>query len=297
MKKPILITGSHRSGSTWLGRIIGLSPEILYIQEPFNISIYPNSPLDYWFEYVSDSYPKEGQEDIKKYLSEFYNFNIIRLFKKSINAKHLYQIKSAFVYEYGCFVKRPLFKDPIALLSSEWFYKEFDADILVLVRHPAAFIASIKVKGWFFDFNNLLKQADLMRDYFSDYEAVMKIEQEKQDIISAGILLWSILYGYVLELQKRYMDNPNWTFLKHEDLSLNPVNVFKEIFKEKNIKFTDCVLQELELSSSSNEKELLRRNSKKNITSWKERLTTHEIEEIKEGTRPIWTKFYDDNDW
>lgn len=297
MRKPILITGSHRSGSTWLGRTMGLSTEILYIQEPFNISIYSNSPIEYWFEYVSDSYPKKGQEEIKKYLAEFYNFNIRRLFKKIRKAKHLYQIKSAFVYEYGCLVKRPLFKDPIALLSSEWFYKEFDADILVLVRHPAAFIASIKVKDWFFDFNNLLKQEDLMRDYLSAYEASMKIEQEKQDIISTGILLWSILYGFVIELQKRYKDNSKWTFLKHEDLSLNPIGVFKQIFKEKNLRFTDTVLQELKLSSSSGKKELLRRDSKNNITSWKGRLTANEIEKIKEGTRPVWTRFYNENDW
>ena len=37
--KPILVTGSHRSGSTWTGRIISAAPHVGYIHEPFNIGI------------------------------------------------------------------------------------------------------------------------------------------------------------------------------------------------------------------------------------------------------------------
>ena len=35
--RPILVTGSHRSGSTWLGQMIGASDAVGYIHEPFNI--------------------------------------------------------------------------------------------------------------------------------------------------------------------------------------------------------------------------------------------------------------------
>jgi len=35
--KPILVTGSHRSGTTWAGRVLAFSPTPLgYIWEPFN---------------------------------------------------------------------------------------------------------------------------------------------------------------------------------------------------------------------------------------------------------------------
>src|SRR5882672_1880226 len=34
--RPILVTGAHRSGSTWVGRMIARSPTIRYIHEPFN---------------------------------------------------------------------------------------------------------------------------------------------------------------------------------------------------------------------------------------------------------------------
>jgi len=37
MRKPILVTGSHRSGTTWAGRSLVLAPNTAYIHEPFNI--------------------------------------------------------------------------------------------------------------------------------------------------------------------------------------------------------------------------------------------------------------------
>lgn len=48
----ILITGSHRSGSTWIGRMLALSPKVGYIPEPFGLHHRPGllaSPFQWWF--------------------------------------------------------------------------------------------------------------------------------------------------------------------------------------------------------------------------------------------------------
>jgi hypothetical protein len=34
--RPILVTGAHRSGTTWVGRMLALVPGVEYIHEPFN---------------------------------------------------------------------------------------------------------------------------------------------------------------------------------------------------------------------------------------------------------------------
>ena len=34
--KPILITGTHHSGSTYVGKTIALSPQVIYLDEPFH---------------------------------------------------------------------------------------------------------------------------------------------------------------------------------------------------------------------------------------------------------------------
>jgi len=39
-KTKILVTGSHRSGTTWVAKMIANSPSVGYIHEPFNPTIY-----------------------------------------------------------------------------------------------------------------------------------------------------------------------------------------------------------------------------------------------------------------
>ena len=37
--RPILVTGSHRSGTTWVGHMLRMNPNLGYIFEPFNIEM------------------------------------------------------------------------------------------------------------------------------------------------------------------------------------------------------------------------------------------------------------------
>ena len=56
MKRPIVVTGSHRSGTTWVGRMLCLSGEAGYIHEPFNPVRTPSwfaDPVPYWYAYVT----------------------------------------------------------------------------------------------------------------------------------------------------------------------------------------------------------------------------------------------------
>ena len=34
--RPILVTGTQRSGSTWVGQMIASHPRVVYVWEPFN---------------------------------------------------------------------------------------------------------------------------------------------------------------------------------------------------------------------------------------------------------------------
>ena len=58
----ILITGSHRSGTTWIGRTISEHPKVEYIHEPFNVD-HPNPriglEINTWFAYYNSSNQKD----------------------------------------------------------------------------------------------------------------------------------------------------------------------------------------------------------------------------------------------
>lgn len=65
-KLPILVTGSHRSGTTWVGQMLATSENIGYIWEPFNKGEYIGNmnirEIKYWFTYVD----KNNNEEIIK---------------------------------------------------------------------------------------------------------------------------------------------------------------------------------------------------------------------------------------
>ena len=95
--------------------------------------------------------------------------------------------------------------------------------------------------------------------------------------------------------QEKYKDE--WYFIKHEDLSLQPTEEFEKLYNFLKIEMDNLVKDYILETTSSNEETLLKRDSRKNISSWKNRLTQEEIQEIKEGTREVWKYFYTEEDW
>ena len=71
MKKNILVTGCHRSGSTWTGHVIAKAKNIRYVKEPFNIgNKRNNAPFYYWFEHLNDA-SEIHQQKTRYYLNSF----------------------------------------------------------------------------------------------------------------------------------------------------------------------------------------------------------------------------------
>lgn len=68
-------------------------------------------------------------------------------------------------------------------------------NVLVQVRHPAAFCSSLKVKDWEFDFNNFLRQPLLIENYLYPFrDEIQEFAERKRNIIEQGILLWNCIH-------------------------------------------------------------------------------------------------------
>lgn len=297
MRKNILVTGAHRSGSTWTGKILSHSKNVRYIHEPFNLNKLTNSPpLTYWFEYINENSEVEKQAKVKSYLNSYLsrsiNVAIMNLLEvKSV--KDIYRFSKDYITRM--FNEINVIKDPIAFFSTEWIYKNFDCDVVIIIRHPAAFIASLKVKDWQFDFNNLLNQQNLIDELLiTERNNIVSYSKKDHDIVMQGILLWKIFYSTVIDFKKKY---PSWYYIKHEDLSSDPVLEFQKLYEYLDLQFDDKVRMKIFESTTSSKKTKLKRNSKQNIKSWKDRLTIEEIELIKQNTYPIWKEFYTEKDW
>ena len=64
VKRPILVTGAHRSGSTWTGKMLALAENAYYLHEPFNVGLRPDSPFEDWFTYLDPDQDLESQKGL-----------------------------------------------------------------------------------------------------------------------------------------------------------------------------------------------------------------------------------------
>jgi len=303
-QRPILVTGSLRSGTTWAGKMISVASEVGYIHEPFNLEIFmgvnPRS-FEFWFTYLDDADSETYGETFREILDFRYPFahnasqvrtprNVAKLLRdQGISAYH--RIRN----------DRPLVKDPIAFFSSDWLAGQFDMQVLVLIRHPAAFCSSLKILNWEIPFNHLLRQLLLMEKYLYPYEKEMvEFERNEKDIIDQGILLWNCIHFTVKKYQEK---NADWIFIRHEDLSLDPCDQFRLLYDKLNLKFTQKAKNAIEESSGSHNPveqipgKQLKRDSRKNVTNWKNRLSREEVERIRLKTTDLSSLFYTDSEW
>ena len=306
--KPILVTGSHRSGTTWVGKILASSSELVYISELFRPTSYRPEICKvhfyYWFTYITERNETQYYTPIKNLLNLQYNlFEGFRNVHSIRNILHISKEYFKFFYSRYISHSRVLIKDPIAIFSAGWLAKRFNMDVVVLIRHPAAFVSSLKRLNWTFPFSHFLEQRWLMKDYLYPFETEIKeFANHEHNIIDQGILLWRIIYYMVNIYRDKY---PNWIFKRHEDLSMNPVKEFEKLFARLSLEYTPKVRKIIKkYSSTSNPSEVpkgivhqLMRNSKANIKNWKHRLKQSEVTKIKEGTKDISSLFYSEKDW
>jgi len=199
---------------------------------------------------------------------------------------------------------RPLMKDPIAFFSAEWVARTFGADVVVMIRHPAAFAASLKRLGWVFPFGDLLRQPLLLQTHLGEFvDEIRRVkETDSRDVIEHAILFWRAVHRVVLKYQRSH---PDWTFLRHEDVSRAPVAHFEKLLAAVGLDFAPQVRRAVEEHSARDNPgrrpddviHELKLNSEANVWEWTRALTPAEVERVRRGTEDVAGHFYSDAEW
>jgi hypothetical protein len=303
---PILVTGAHRTGTTWVGKMLAASGEAAYISEPLNIWHRPGvliSPTRYWYTYLctenEDEYLSGLLQTLHFRYHTFAELRSLRFFKDIGRMGRDWSI-----FQSGrLFHKRPLLKDPFAIFSAPWFSERLGCQVVITVRHPGAFASSLKRLDWPFDLHDLLSQPWLMRDWLEPFRSEMEaMAKNPDDIIGQSCLLWRMVYQVVERFKKEY---PQFQIVRHEDLSLDPVGGYRVLYASLGLSFTpQAEAAILSSSSSENPVELSKRavhsvrlDSQANLHNWKRRLSPSEITRVRELTEEVAARYYPDLDW
>ncbi len=297
-KRGILVTGSHRSGTTWVGRMLSLPDNVVYIFEPFSLEVstkvIPYS-FQHWFPYIHDL---PDSEAFYRAMDQAIHFKYVpppapdlptHRALKSVVKGHL---KNALYRSRG---HLPLLKDPLALFSAKDLAARYDLDVVCMIRHPLAFCSSLKKWDWKFPFQHLLNQSRLIEHRFQHQaERIEHFATTEQPIVHQAALLWNLFHHVIRAYQQ---EHPDWHYHRHEDMVVDPVETFESLYQKLGLGFTPHIRGQLNASLSAKSGEtsdagFKARNAKSVTQTWKSRLNDDEINHILGETAELRAHFY-----
>ena len=219
-----------------MGTVLAGARRVAYLQEPFNplTPLNPRArgqwplPPDEWFLYVCAENGPAYAEPLGAILSLEYDVSSKVRRAEGLRGKAAAVRQWAYYRPHAVMRSRPLVKDPIAVFSAEWLADTFDMDVVMLVRHPAAFVASILRLEMPVRCSNLLRQPLLIRDLLGPFrEELEAFERTRPDALAEATMLWRLINHAVDGFRA---GRPDWIFARHEDLVRDRVGAFDELF-------------------------------------------------------------------
>jgi len=297
-----LITGTHRSGTTWLGRVVANAPGVSVLHEPFNRD-WGMAGVPSWYPYwtadgegpVIDRLIRDLLSGRAKYLRNQPSDNFIKArLRRAIGSRNEFQ------YHYARLVQRRklVLKDPLALLLTPHLVAEYDFKAVILIRHPGAFLVSLRRMSW---------QSSV--DWLSDKEEFIRMHAPYLAEIEAGSsfayragLFWKALYSFAMRVAKDYPAAVH--LIRHEDLSLSPHIHLPSVLNHLGIDDISHSLKYAKRSTTGNtvlppagQLHEFERDAKSLVTAWQREITEDECDDLRRATMPIVDHLYPDAPW
>ncbi len=260
LNNTILVSGTGRSGTTWLAELLTQIFKYRIIFEPFNprkVKICKNL-LN------------------KQYIPpDSINSTYSQLFNKILKG----EIRSLWVDQDNKYFRPQgrIIKTIRASFFLKWLKNNFPKiPIIYILRHPCAVVESRTRLNWATtDIDIILKQENLMKDHLSSLNHI--ISQAKTQI-ERNACIWAAENLVALNT----MEHNDWCITTYENLYLNPEMELKKIFRELkfDIDFNQNLIKNTLSFTVKKDSTLLKKTNP--IKAWRDILSTDEINQILE---------------
>jgi hypothetical protein len=312
-RAPVVVTGMARSGTSWVGRLLQASGELTYINEPLNPDHPPgrspgvlDASVEWHYQYIS-----EGNED--GWLAAFdetlrlrYHVGAeLRRNRSPYDLARMARYASSFLAG-RLLGRRALLDDPYALLASEWLADRLGCRVVVIVRDPAAMVASWRRLGWTTDLGELLHQPALMRDWLEPFRGELEaVAATPEDTVGRVAMLWRMLYLVAAAYERRC---PAVGIVRYEDLAADPVPTFAGLYAALGLDFDERAVAQVVRSTTGGARRTAHRwslsrsglsktgfrpmDSRANLVAWKRQLGGGEVARIRALTAGVADRWY-----
>jgi len=231
----VVVTGMPRSGTSWVGKMLQLSGEVVYVNEPMNPSHPPgrspgvlNADVEHYFHYIPGKPDGRWRTAFERTFA--LRYSLIAELRRNRSGYDLMRA-AKYLTEFGRGRLRgrtALLDDPYAVVSSGWLARTFDATVVVLVRDPVTLVASWRKLGWVVDPGELLAQPALISGHLEAEESRLRAAADSGDDVDKIIAVWRAVYLAVLDqaAQGRVL------IRRYEELAADPVAGFGGLYAD-----------------------------------------------------------------
>ena len=280
----LLIFSNPRGGSTWLAEVLNELPKSVIVHEPFRRGRLKefNELNFYWHQPIpSHANWPEARLAVKKLL----NREILRY---SLYAQNkIWEIPKAQYFIY---------KICHGNMLLAWLVDEFPVLPILITRHPCAVVASQMEHGGWEDIKNGANISDIpnfkFNEYYLQYQDILKSVSSVEENLAATwamTMIHSVLHPY---------NDKKWITVAYESLTQNfeyelsrifsrlqlPISHPEKFFARKNIP-----------SKSTSPSAYKYISSGKQLSKWKNHLSSKQQKNILSIIKEFDIKFYDKN--
>ncbi len=295
----LFVTGTPRSGTTFVGKVLSMGLHVDYIHEPFNPDCGMQGITEpYTYYRVSDDGWKSQTDAIFDYSLKLrtgiYPTDgfLFRLAKRMVGSRGPFNLRIA---RMNLFRKACVIKDPIGCFQTAFLYSHYDVKPIIMLRHPVSFVGSMMKLGWPSHLNALWKNRELRKDYPDAFDG-LQIEKPGNRV-SEYAWLWRIIYSVLL--RQRMETGGDWKLIRHEDLCVSPVEIFEELYVWSGLDWNDKIRERIQkMTGQRNRVEPKRvqdfyRDSRSLVSYQFERTTPEMREDIYRITSDVAIGFYE----
>jgi hypothetical protein len=274
--RAILLTGSGRSGTTWIQKVLGTLPGINQIFEPFN----PNFVKDIR---IMTGWSRENFPQTKSYYLR--SDGEYPQWKKYLECVLTGRVRNNWTerIQNDCSPNRYLIKFIRANLILGYIHAHYSPQTIYVIRHPCAVVYSRLRLNWHADVEDILSQEALVEDYLKSW--VRYIEKER-DLLGSHAVWWAV-ENLVASNELSNIDHYR---VSYEKLCQEPDFYFNDI--SKWLGYENLALTKDIYISSSRKDDISYSGNSERFSYWRERLSSDQVKRIIDWAHRLGLPWY-----
>jgi hypothetical protein len=255
VESPLLVTGLPRSGTSWTGKMLEASGQVVYVNEPMSPSRPPggspgvlNAQVEHRLHYIDPAAPGAWPQAFRSTLDlRFQTMAEIRSIRRPYQAARAVKYATAFAIGRHRH-RRAMLDDPNALFASRWLAEAMGVGVVFLVRDPVGVIGSWRQLGWNPHLDDLLAQDALIRDHFVHRRSDIEQAAATGDWLEQMCCLWNIGNEFI-DVARGEIGGV--IVRRYEDLAFDPLEQFRLLYSQCGLDFGSEAYERVDRATSS----------------------------------------------